>query len=152
MRENRRIRYSPANGIARERQAPEQRAATVERTNALSCTKYEGFRILWQAADASAKMVPVMASIKATIEKKLGEAFQPDRLAVIDESHLHAGHVGSRPSGETHFRVEIVSPRFEGKSRVERQRMIYGALKAEMASSIHALSLSAMAPSEDPAV
>ena len=87
--------------------------------------------------------------VKDTIETKLTAAFRPQRLDIVDESHPHAGHAGSRPGGETHFRVEIVSPGFEGKSRVERQRMIYAVLKAEMASSIHALSLTVMTPAED---
>lgn len=90
-----------------------------------------------------------MARVRDAIETKLTDAFRPQRLAIVDESGMHAGHAGARPGGETHFRVEIVSPLFEGKSRVERQRMIYAALKDEMASSIHALSLTVKTPTED---
>ena len=49
-------------------------------------------------------------SVAQTIEHKLREAFAPSSLQVIDESHLHAGHVGARPEGETHFRVELAGP------------------------------------------
>jgi BolA protein len=84
------------------------------------------------------------------IREKLGAAFNPQRLDIVDESHRHAGHAGARPGGETHFRVEIVSSAFEGKSRLERQRLVYAALKDEMAGRIHALSLVTRAPGEYP--
>ena len=84
-----------------------------------------------------------------TITDKLNEAFRPESLDVIDESHLHEGHAGHRPGGETHFRVYIVSPAFEGKSRIERHRMINAALTAELAGSVHALAIHAQAPGEN---
>ena len=56
--------------------------------------------------------------VEATIRSKLTEAFAPNRLEIVDESHLHEGHVGARPEGQTHFRVEIVSAAFDGLSRV----------------------------------
>jgi len=87
--------------------------------------------------------------VAAAIEKKLTEALSPLRLDIIDESHKHAGHAGARPSGESHFDVEVVSASFEGKSRVERQRLVYGALVEEMAEDIHALSLRTLAPDEE---
>ncbi|RME67760.1 MAG: BolA family transcriptional regulator, partial [Alphaproteobacteria bacterium] len=67
----------------------------------------------------------------------------------VDDSAAHAGHAGHRPGGETHFRVEIVSPAFAGKSRVARQRLIYRILEAELAERVHALSIVARAPGED---
>jgi BolA protein len=82
------------------------------------------------------------------ITNKLREAFLPESLDVIDESHLHEGHAGHRPGGETHFRVNIVSPCFEGKSRVERHRMINATLAAELAGAVHALAIHAQAPGE----
>jgi BolA protein len=82
------------------------------------------------------------------ITNKLREAFLPESLDVTDESHLHEGHAGHRPGGESHFRVYIVSPSFEGKSRVERHRMINAALAAELAGSVHALAIHAHAPGE----
>nr|WP_041756043.1 BolA family protein [Bradyrhizobium sp. ORS 278] len=82
------------------------------------------------------------------IIKKLREAFAPESLDVQDESHLHAGHMGHRESGETHFRVYIVSQAFAGKSRVDRHRLINAALAEELAGSVHALALHAKAPGE----
>ena len=86
--------------------------------------------------------------VKHTITNKLREAFMPESLDVIDESHLHEGHSGHRPGGETHFRIYIVSNAFEGKSRIERHRMINAALAAELAGSVHALAIKAQAPGE----
>ena len=80
-------------------------------------------------------------SVAQIIEHKLTEVFAPLSLKVIDESHLHAGHVGARPEGETHFRVELVSAAFADCSRVDRQRMVYDTLSDELAGPVHALSL-----------
>jgi BolA family transcriptional regulator, general stress-responsive regulator len=85
---------------------------------------------------------------KETIINKLREAFTPESLEVQDESHLHEGHAGHRPGGETHFRVYIVSQAFQGKSRIDRHRMINAALSSELAGSVHALALHAKAPGE----
>ena len=82
------------------------------------------------------------------ITKKLREAFSPESLQVQDESHLHEGHAGHRPGGETHFRVYIVSPAFKGKSRIERHRMINQTLSSELAGGVHALAIHASAPGE----
>jgi len=82
------------------------------------------------------------------ITEKLTEAFTPESLTVTDESHLHAGHAGSREGGQTHFRINIVSPAFKGKSRLDRHRMINSALAAELAGSIHALAIYAAAPGD----
>ena len=75
------------------------------------------------------------------IKKKLEEKFSPSSLEVIDESDLHEGHSGSRPGGETHFRVVMVSKSFTGLSRIQRQREVHRALKIELEEQIHALSL-----------
>jgi BolA family transcriptional regulator, general stress-responsive regulator len=82
------------------------------------------------------------------ITKKLTEAFAPDSLKVVDESHLHAGHMGHRPEGQTHYRVYIVSHAFKGKSRVDRHRMINSLLADELAGGVHALALHVQAPGE----
>jgi BolA protein len=87
-------------------------------------------------------------STKDAIINKLREAFLPESLDVTDESHLHEGHAGHRPGGETHFRVYIVSPAFEGKSRIERHRMVNATLAAELQGSVHALAIKAQAPGE----
>ncbi|MCC7046576.1 MAG: BolA family transcriptional regulator [Alphaproteobacteria bacterium] len=86
------------------------------------------------------------------IRQKLETAFQPARLAVIDDSARHHGHAGARPEGETHFKVEIVAPAFAGRSRVDRQRLVYQALAEELASRVHALEVKTLTPDEDRAV
>jgi BolA family transcriptional regulator, general stress-responsive regulator len=90
-------------------------------------------------------------SLMATIDRlrdRLTAAFAPVRLDIVDESARHAGHAGSRPGGETHFRVTIVSVAFAGQSRVARQRAVYTVLADELANQIHALSLTALTPAE----
>jgi BolA family transcriptional regulator, general stress-responsive regulator len=85
---------------------------------------------------------------KSIITNKLRETFSPESLDVVDESHLHEGHAGHRPGGETHFRVYIVSTAFEGKSRIERHRMINSTLAEELKGGVHALAIKAEAPKE----
>lgn len=82
------------------------------------------------------------------IAEKLGDAFAPERLEVKDESHLHAGHAGARPGGESHFRLLIISSRFEGLSRLARQRAVNEVLREELKDRIHALAMRAMTPAE----
>lgn len=88
---------------------------------------------------------------KDHITKKLSEAFRPESLDVVDESHLHEGHSGHRPGGETHFRVHIVSNAFEGKSRIDRHRMVNTLLAPELAGGVHALAIKAQVPGENKA-
>ncbi len=87
-------------------------------------------------------------TVRDTIINKLREAFAPEGLEVQDESHLHEGHAGHRPGGESHFRVYIVSDAFKGKSRVERHRMINATLAQELSTRVHALAIHANAPGE----
>jgi BolA family transcriptional regulator, general stress-responsive regulator len=87
-------------------------------------------------------------SIEADIRRKLTSAFAPTRLDVVNDSHLHAGHRGSPDTGESHFRVLIVSAVFAGKSRVERHRLVNETLAAELSSKVHALAIMARAPGE----
>lgn len=82
------------------------------------------------------------------IEKLLKDAFAPHQCELVDESALHAGHAGARPEGESHFRLLIVSDKFENRGRLERQRMVYQVLGDLMASDIHALSIKALTPAE----
>jgi len=86
--------------------------------------------------------------IADVITEKLTAAFAPASLRVVDESHQHAGHAGHRPGGETHFRLYIVSQAFQGKSRVDRHRMINQTLAGELAGGVHALAIHASAPGE----
>jgi len=80
------------------------------------------------------------------IAKVLGEALAPQSLDVIDESHLHKGHAGARPGGETHYRVRITSEAFRGKSRIEMHRTINALLAGELAAGVHALAIEAKVP------
>ena len=82
---------------------------------------------------------------RSRIEAKLRERLDATHVEVIDESHLHAGHVGAR-SGGGHFRATIVSARFEGQSQVAAQRLVYQALDDEMGGEIHALSMKTPIP------
>ena len=82
------------------------------------------------------------------ITKKLTEAFAPQSLKVVDESHQHEGHAGHRPGGQTHYRVHIVSDAFKGKTRIERHRLINQSLAAELSGGVHALAIHASAPGE----
>jgi BolA protein len=87
--------------------------------------------------------------MRDAITHKLTDAFAPERIEVADESHLHEGHAGHRPGGETHFRVYIVAGVFAGKSRLERHRMVNHVLSAELAAGVHALAIRALAPGEE---
>ena len=89
-----------------------------------------------------------MGQMAETIRRKLQGAFAPERLDVTDQSAQHAGHSGAREGGESHFDVVIVATVFAGQSRVARQRAVYAALADELAGSVHALSLKALAPGE----
>jgi len=77
------------------------------------------------------------------IEKILQEKFEPQYLHVIDDSSKHAGHNLEAQKGGTHFTIEIVSKVFEGKSLLERHRMIYTALEGPLANGVHALAIKA---------
>lgn len=86
--------------------------------------------------------------VATAIREKLTAALDPAVLEIVDESHKHAGHAGARPEGESHFFVRVVSAKFEGLNRVARQRLVYGALKDELATDIHALAIEAKTPAE----
>ena len=79
---------------------------------------------------------------------RLNSALNPTRIELIDDSEQHRGHGGYNPAGESHFTLRIESAAFAGKNRVERQRMIYGALGDLMRERVHALSIRATAPGE----
>ena len=84
---------------------------------------------------------------RARIEEAIRERLAAVHVEVIDESHFHAGHAGAA-SGGGHFRATVVSSLFEGKAPVARQRLVYTALAAEMATDIHALSLKTLTPDQ----
>lgn len=80
-------------------------------------------------------------TVKENIELKVNKLINPEILEVIDESHKHAGHVGAKPEGETHFHINMTASALNDKNRVERQRMIYKVLEDELNGPVHALSL-----------
>jgi BolA family transcriptional regulator, general stress-responsive regulator len=82
------------------------------------------------------------------IVARLMEALDPVSLDVADESDRHAAHAGAREGGGTHYRVRVVSARFERVSRVERHRLVHDLLTAEFADGLHALALVTKAPGE----
>ncbi len=94
-------------------------------------------------------------TVENDIRRKLTAAFAPELLIVENDSGRHAGHAHMRemraaqgPTGETHFNVTIVSQAFAGVGRVQRQRLVYGALQDELAGPVHALAVRAKAPGE----
>ena len=87
-----------------------------------------------------------LGPVGQTISAKLRQSFAPAALEVIDESHQHAGHSGSRPDGESHFRIKISAEAFRGKSRVDQHRMINAALAEELKQRVHALAIQSSAP------
>ena len=90
-----------------------------------------------------------MAIYASRLRDKLTEALNPQSLTIKDVSHRHAGHAGAdHPGGETHFDVVIVCDRFQGLSRVARQRLVYDTVAQELAERVHALSLRALTPEE----
>jgi BolA protein len=81
--------------------------------------------------------------------RRLNSSLAPTHVELIDDSEQHRGHGGYNPAGESHFSLRIESPAFAGKTRVQRQRMIYAALGELMDSRVHALSIRATAPGEE---
>lgn len=88
------------------------------------------------------------APLDRIIADRLRAALDPSHLAVSNDSHLHAGHMGDDGTGETHFSVVVESPRFAGLTRVARQRLVNAALADLLATRIHALAIRAHAPGE----
>ncbi len=87
-------------------------------------------------------------TLKDWISTTLQERLHPISLSVEDESHQHVGHAGWREGGETHFRIDIVSGAFDGKSRIQRHRMVNEVLGEAFQRGLHALAIQARAPGE----
>ena len=87
-------------------------------------------------------------TMESRIREKLARRFTPTQLEVVNQSHLHAGHMGSPGTGESHFAVAIISASFAGKSRLERHRLVNAELADELAGGVHALAIKAHAPGE----
>ncbi|QPQ54448.1 BolA family transcriptional regulator [Allosphingosinicella flava] len=91
---------------------------------------------------------PCTGPVAAEITKRLTESLDPSHLVVRDDSEMHRGHAGHDPRGESHFTVEMVSARFQGLSRVQRQRLVNEALAELLKERVHALAIRAKAPGE----
>jgi BolA family transcriptional regulator, general stress-responsive regulator len=85
--------------------------------------------------------------LRARIESILRERFAPERLDIRDDSARHAGHAGAAAGGG-HFDVLIVSAAFEGRTLLDRHRMVNEALQEMIGREIHALGLRTLAPGE----
>ena len=88
-------------------------------------------------------------SVREHVTEKLREKLTPEHLEVVNESHMHAGP----KDAETHFKVVVVSPLFEGMSAVKRHQLVYGALgemmgKKPSQGGIHALAITSRTPAE----
>ena len=82
------------------------------------------------------------------IKQKIEKDFSPTELKLVNESHKHAGHAGDDGSGQTHFKLIVVSSAFEGLNRVSRQRLINESLKGAFEQGLHALSMRLFSPEE----
>ena len=91
---------------------------------------------------------PGTGPVATEMLSRLNSSLSPTRIELNDDSEAHRGHGGYNPAGESHFSLTIVSAAFAGKSRVERQRLVYGALGDLMRERVHALSIKASAPGE----
>jgi len=87
-------------------------------------------------------------NLEMRMREKLMIGLRPTRLDLVNESHLHAGHQNSPETGESHFRLLIVSDTFTGKSRLERHRVVNDLLRDELTGGVHALAIKACAPGE----
>lgn len=86
-------------------------------------------------------------TIREQIENILTIGLEPQSLEVIDDSDSHIGHAGHNGKGESHFKVKIISDRFEGLSRLQRHQLVYSTL-ADIIPVIHALQILAKTPTE----
>lgn len=89
-----------------------------------------------------------MSELQDRMREKLMIGLEPQRLDIVNESHLHAGHRNSPGTGDSHFRILVVSPKFTGLGRLQRHRIVNELLADEMQGKIHALALATYAPGE----
>ena len=81
------------------------------------------------------------------IRELLAAGLATEDIDIVDESHLHAGHAGAA-SGGGHYRLRVISTRFEGVNKVGRHRLVYDCLREMMQKDIHALAMTLLTPSE----
>ncbi|KAG7098794.1 hypothetical protein E1B28_000699 [Marasmius oreades] len=89
--------------------------------------------------------------IAISIRRKL-TALEPSEIAIVNDSWQHRHHAAMRAqggnNGETHFSIHIVSDAFQGKTTIQRHRMIYDLLVEELQQGLHSLSLKTKTPAE----
>lgn len=85
-------------------------------------------------------------NIEDILRNRIEEKLETTEYQIMNESHLHAGHAGSPGTGHSHFQIHIQSPLFQGKSRVESQRIVYDLFDDLLKKDIHAMSLKLSAP------
>lgn len=89
--------------------------------------------------------------IERILRDKIVTGFSPSRYSIVNDSPAHAGHAGaaSGAKGESHFSISIVSSRFSGMTRLQRNRLVHELLAAELREHVHALTLTLQSPEED---
>ena len=93
-------------------------------------------------------MTSTPGPVETEIRQRLEAEFSPRELIVSNDSAMHSGHSGDDGSGESHFSVMIVADAFAGVSRLQRQRMVNGALGDLPGQRVHAIAIKARAPGE----
>ena len=83
-------------------------------------------------------------SVQTDIERRLAEGFDARYLEVVNESHMH----NVPPGSESHFKVTVVSDRFQGERLIGRHRLVNGLLRTELDGPVHALSIHVFTPDE----
>ena len=86
-----------------------------------------------------------MGPIATYLHEKLNNAFEPEVLEILNESHLHAGHHGHDGSGETHLRIIITADAFRDMTRLERHRAVYSIVQPKIDEGLHACAIEASA-------
>ena len=82
------------------------------------------------------------------IKRIIEENLNPVHYELINESHKHAGHAGDDGSGQTHYKLIVVSNAFKDCTRIQRQRMVMDLLKRPFSQSLHAISMTLSTPKE----
>ncbi|XP_032663299.1 bolA-like protein DDB_G0274169 isoform X2 [Odontomachus brunneus] len=82
--------------------------------------------------------------VASSIRKKLETGLNPQHCDIINESYMHNAPKGS----ESHFKVVVVSEKFDKQPLLKRHQMIYDLLQTEMEEDIHALSIIAKTPEQ----
>jgi len=89
-----------------------------------------------------------MGAVSDYLQEHLTQAFAPQSLEILNESHLHAGHHGHDGEGETHLRIRIVADAFREMNRVARHRAVYSIVQPKIDEGLHACAIEAKAPGE----